>query len=93
LNVETESLHIFTGVFFDYSGPHPKLDPMFERLNRPAKLRGLVSTISTKPPTLNWIYVDRKTQEVRYGGKEEVEAHIRGPWNWTEDEVGLTLER
>jgi hypothetical protein len=65
---------------------------MFERLNRPAKIRGLVSTISDDPPTLNWIYVDNKTLELKYGSRADTVGHLRGPFDWTEDEVGLTLE-
>ena len=84
--------HPFTGFFLDYSGERPNVDPMFERLNRPAKIRGLVSTIAQKPPTLNWIYVDRRTMELRYGSREQAHGHILGPFGWTDDEVGVTLE-
>jgi hypothetical protein len=66
---------------------------MFERLNRPPAFRGLVSTTSrAHPPPLNWIYVDRFTHEVRYGSRAVADGHILGPWDWTDDEVGLTLE-
>ncbi|KIW08982.1 hypothetical protein, variant 5 [Verruconis gallopava] len=58
---EARPCHPFTGFFLDFVGERPKVDPMFERLNKPVKIRGLVSTISQDPPTLNWIYVDRKT--------------------------------
>ncbi|KAJ7460160.1 hypothetical protein FB451DRAFT_506498 [Mycena latifolia] len=30
---------------------------------------GLVSTISTDPPELNWIYADGDTLELKYGNK------------------------
>jgi hypothetical protein len=51
-----------------------------------------VSTISQDPPTLNWIFVDRNTHEVKYGSRADANGHLLGPWDWTEDEVGLTME-
>lgn len=92
LQGESKAVHQFTGFFLDYTGDRPKVDPMFERLNKPVKIRGLVSTVAQKPATLNWIYVDRKTMELKYGSREQAHDHILGPWSWTEDEVGLTLE-
>jgi hypothetical protein len=66
---------------------------MFERLNRPPAFRGLVSTTSSAhPPPLNWIYVDKYSFEVRYGPRGEANGHILGPWDWTDDKSGLTLE-
>jgi hypothetical protein len=89
---DSRPCHPFTGFFLDYVGERPKVDPMFERLNKPTKIRGLVSTISKEPPTLNWIYVDRNTMELKYGSREQAYGHILGPFGWTEDQVGLTLE-
>lgn len=51
-----------------------------------------MSTISNDPPMLNWIYVDRNTLELRYGNRTQSIEHIVGPWDWTEDEVGVMLE-
>jgi hypothetical protein len=93
LEGEPRACHPFTGFFLDYTGDRPQVDPMFERLNRAAKIRGLVSTISKRPATLNWIYVDRRTMEVKYGSREQTRGHILGPFGWTEDEIGLTLEQ
>ncbi|KAF2401912.1 hypothetical protein EJ06DRAFT_548124 [Trichodelitschia bisporula] len=85
--------HPFTGFFLDhYPEGAARSDSMFTRLNRAEKIRGLVSTISDHPPTLNWVYVDRQTLELKYGNRDDVEGHIVGPWDWTEDEVGLTFE-
>ncbi|KIW08980.1 hypothetical protein, variant 1 [Verruconis gallopava] len=89
---EARPCHPFTGFFLDFVGERPKVDPMFERLNKPVKIRGLVSTISQDPPTLNWIYVDRKTMELKYGSREQAQRQLVGPFGCTEDEVGLTLE-
>jgi hypothetical protein len=43
-------------------------------------------------PKLNWIYADKKTRELRYGPRSEAKKHVIGPWDWTEDEQGLTLD-
>ncbi|KAI9817092.1 MAG: hypothetical protein M1827_001204 [Pycnora praestabilis] len=82
--------HPFTGFYINY--PFPPPDP---ELPTPPQdpVRGLVSTISTDPPMLNWLYVDKDTCEVRYGNRTKSMDHIVGPWSWTkEDEVGLVLE-
>lgn len=92
LTGETSPLHPFTGFYLDYQ-PEKTRPDMFDRLNKPAKIRGLVSTISNGPPTLNWIYVDSRTQEVKYGGRADAEGQLLGPFDWTEDdEIGLVLE-
>lgn len=65
---------------------------MFERLNKPAPIRGLVSTISDDPPTLQWIYADTRSGALRHGSGDEAAGQLAGPWDWTDDEVGLTLE-
>jgi len=54
--------------------------------------RGLVSTICVDPPMLNWIYVDKNTLELKYGNRSQSREHHVGPWDWTEDEAGLTFE-
>lgn len=53
---------------------------------------GLVSMVSDDPPAMNWIYVDKNTMEVKYGNRTASIEHIVGPWDWTEDELGVTLE-
>ena len=57
-----------------------------------SKPLGLVSMVSQDPPTMNWIYVDRDTLEVKYGNRSKSREQIVGPWDWTDDELGLTLE-
>jgi hypothetical protein len=52
---------------------------------------GLVSTIKPDPPELNWIFVDRDTQELRYGNKTASINHIYGPWDWSADQKLLSL--
>lgn len=50
---------------------------------------------STSPPSkpkLNWVYADTRTRELKYGPRAEAKKHVVGPWDWTEDEQGITLE-
>lgn len=86
--------HPFTGFYL----PFPSEDLPHQPIPYTPTL-GLVSTIpplassnpkSTKPK-LNWIYTDRETRELKYGPRAEAKKHIVGPWDWTEDEQGLTL--
>jgi hypothetical protein len=74
--------HPFTGFYIAY----PDED-------RSPPERGLVSTISNDPPMLNWIYVDKETNELKYSNRTGSIAHIVGPWDWTEDETGILLDR
>lgn len=48
---------------------------------------------SDDPPAMGWIYVDKDTLEVKYGNRSASIKHIVGPWDWTEDEEGLILEK
>jgi hypothetical protein len=90
LSGDAKPSHPFAGFYMDFT-QKINADPMFERLNK-TRVRGLVSTISKNPPTLNWIYVDRRTMELRYGSREQAEGNLLGPFGWTDDETGLTLE-
>ncbi|KAH7270820.1 uncharacterized protein BKA55DRAFT_533403 [Fusarium redolens] len=53
---------------------------------------GLVSMVSDDPPALNWIFVDKDTHMVTFGGKKDTIGHVIGPWGWTADERFLTLQ-
>ncbi|KIW70561.1 hypothetical protein PV04_02819 [Phialophora macrospora] len=53
---------------------------------------GLVSQVQEDPPLLNWIYVDKDTMELKYGNKSASVEHHVGPWDWTEDEEGITFD-
>jgi hypothetical protein len=53
---------------------------------------GLVSTVSDNPPMLNWIYADRNTLDLKYGNRSQSFENIVGPWDWTTDEQGVTLD-
>lgn len=70
--------HLFSGYYFNYPNEE--------------KQRGLVSTISNDPPMLNWIYVDKDTHELKYGGKKDTIDHVIGTWGWSADEHFLVLK-
>lgn len=53
---------------------------------------GLVSQVQADPPLLNWVYIDGNTMELRYGNKSKSIAHHVGPWDWAEDEEGITFD-
>ena len=83
---EKINAHLFEGFYLPYPGSDRPLP-------RP---RGLVSTISNEPPVLNWIYVDRKTRELKYGNRTQSKENIIGSWGWDagteEGPGGLILE-
>jgi hypothetical protein len=71
--------HKFTGYYFTYPSEAQQL--------------GLVSTIADDPPMLNWLFVDKDTNMVRHGGRQDtLGGHTVGPWFWSDDEQWLTLE-
>ncbi|KAL6886153.1 hypothetical protein HDV57DRAFT_515325 [Trichoderma longibrachiatum] len=70
--------YAFCGYYFTYPSEEKHL--------------GLVSTISDDPPMLNWIYVNKDTHAVEYGGRKDTLGHVIGPWGWSEDEKLLTLQ-
>lgn len=78
--------HTFEGFYISYPDPDRPQPPSL----------GLVSSIPSDPPTLNWIYVDKDTREVKYGNRTRSRAHIVGSWGWDAGEEGgpggLTLE-
>lgn len=65
---------------------------MYPDEDRNPPQRGLVSTISVDPPVLNWLFVDKDTLEVKHGNRTGSIKHIVGPWDWTKDEKGVTLQ-
>lgn len=73
--------HPFTGFYIQY--PDEDRDP---------RERGLVTTIPTDPPMLNWIYVDKDNLFLTHGNRTQSIAHVVGPWDWTDDEEGVMLE-
>lgn len=68
----------FEGFYIEYADPdRPKPLPM-----------GMVSMVFEGQPTLNWIYVDRKTREVCYGNRSKSKDHIVGSWSWEAGDEG-----
>ncbi|KAL4752477.1 hypothetical protein BDW72DRAFT_202327 [Aspergillus terricola var. indicus] len=54
---------------------------------------GLVSTIQDNPPMLNWIYCDKETHELKFGNRTQSCEHVPAPWDWTDNEMTIMLER
>lgn len=81
MSAHAPPLYPFTGFYISYpSSPQP-----------PTPL-GLVTMIPSDPPAMGWIYADRKTFELKYGNKTASIDHVFGPWDMTEDKLGVTLE-
>lgn len=70
--------YAFCGYYFTYPSEEQHL--------------GLVSTISDDPPMLNWLYINKDTHAVAYGGRKDTLGHVIGPWGWSEDEAFLTVQ-
>ncbi|KAL4873831.1 hypothetical protein BDV12DRAFT_182157 [Aspergillus spectabilis] len=54
---------------------------------------GLVTSIQDNPPMLNWLYADKETYELKYGNRTQSCEHIPAPWDWTDEETEVILER
>ncbi|KAJ4366341.1 hypothetical protein N0V83_007977 [Neocucurbitaria cava] len=102
---EAETPHPFTGFYLPFPSDDLPTDPCPQPPSwassapyRPHSTR--VKTDSKAPskpsspkPKLNWLYVDKRTREVKYGPRTEAKKHVVGHWDWTEDdEQGITLE-
>ncbi|KAL4977001.1 VPS28-domain-containing protein [Aspergillus desertorum] len=83
-NREVES-HTGQAFYIDYPEPDHMKD-----LKRGM---GLVSTIQDDPPMLNWIYCDKETHELKYGNRTQSCEHVPAPWDWTDNEMTIVLER
>ncbi|KAL6237757.1 hypothetical protein BDW75DRAFT_228434 [Aspergillus navahoensis] len=83
-NREVES-HTGQAFYIDYPEPDHMKD-----LKRGL---GLVSTIQHNPPMLNWIYCDKETHELKYGNRTQSCEHVPAPWDWTDNETTIILER
>lgn len=84
---QREGLHPFTGYFLEYHNMEEHW-----RAQGFLKGEGMVTTISDDPPFLNWVYVNRKTNEVKYGIRDEAEPHLVGPWDVTRADRRLTFQ-
>lgn len=67
----------FNGFYISYPDPNRNPAPI-----------GLVSFISSDPPALNWIYIDKDTRQLRYGNRTQSITHQVGPWGYESGEEG-----
>jgi hypothetical protein len=80
-----DDIHPFAGYYL----PYP--DNQVKWKTAGWKGEGLVSTINHNNE-LNWVYVDRRTHEVRYGVKSFAMSHCTGPWDCTSIDKRMTFE-
>jgi hypothetical protein len=52
---------------------------------------GLVTTVTDVAPIMNWVYVDVKTHQVKYGVRKDAEPNITGKFDCTRQDHRLTL--
>ncbi|KAJ0415717.1 hypothetical protein BJY00DRAFT_292970 [Aspergillus carlsbadensis] len=62
--------------------------PDFEEDNS----NGLISMSAEDKPLARWVFLDSETDEVRWGGKEDTEGHVCGPFDLTDNDAYLTLD-
>ena len=71
--------------------PSPPASPASSAPSTPSPTPSKAPSEPAKPK-LNWLYADNMTRELRYGPRSEAKKHTVGPWDWTDDEQGLTLD-
>ncbi|KAL6228613.1 hypothetical protein BDW75DRAFT_235766 [Aspergillus navahoensis] len=76
----TDSMTAFNGHLFSL----PELNE--------GNLNGLVAISGESPPTLRWVYLNKTTYEMEWGGMQDKESHITDPFDLTDDEEYLTLD-
>ncbi|KAF2715679.1 hypothetical protein K504DRAFT_354525, partial [Pleomassaria siparia CBS 279.74] len=52
---------------------------------------GLVTTITDEAPVMNWVYVDAKTHQLKYGVRKDAQDNITGSFDCTRQDRRLTL--
>jgi len=52
---------------------------------------GLVTTVTDAAPIMNWVYVDAKTHQLKYGVRKDAEPNITGKFDCTRQDHRLTL--
>ncbi|EFX00341.1 hypothetical protein CMQ_7343 [Grosmannia clavigera kw1407] len=68
--------HPFAGYFL----PYPE-----------ARYAGLVSTITDEAPIMNWVFAERESYALCYGGRAASEGNLTGPWDCTRQDRRLTF--
>jgi hypothetical protein len=66
----------FEGFFIEYPD---------EQRPKPAPI-GMVTKISDDPPMMNWIYIDRKTSQLKHGNRTQSRPHRVGDFGWSNDD-------
>lgn len=72
--------------------PSPPPSPASSAPSTPSPTPSNKAPSKPTKPKLNWLYANKTTRELRYGPRVEAKKHTVGPWDWTEDEQGLTLD-
>ncbi|KAH7350507.1 hypothetical protein BKA66DRAFT_476260 [Pyrenochaeta sp. MPI-SDFR-AT-0127] len=57
-----------------------------------SKHEGLVTTITSVAPIMNWVYVDKITQELKYGVRADAQPNLTGPFDCTRQDRRLTFD-
>lgn len=55
-------------------------------------MAGFVTLTGEEPPMLRWVFVDTQTHELRWGGRQDSEGHVCGPYDWSTNEQRITLQ-
>ncbi|OQE92023.1 hypothetical protein PENNAL_c0008G09782 [Penicillium nalgiovense] len=74
------SLTPFDGHFYSH--------PAFQEGNT----AGLISMSGEDKPLARWVFLDSETNEMKWGGRNESDGHVCGPFNLTVDGRYITLE-
>ncbi|KAJ5643657.1 uncharacterized protein N7484_006164 [Penicillium longicatenatum] len=67
---------------------HFENHPSFEEDNT----AGLISMSGEDKPLARWVFLDSDTNEMRWGGRQDSDGHVCGPFDLTDDEQYITLE-
>ncbi|KAH8728556.1 hypothetical protein GQ44DRAFT_646115 [Phaeosphaeriaceae sp. PMI808] len=73
----TSSGHLYAGYYL----PYP--DSQYE---------GLVTTITDEAPILNWVYIDARNCQLRYGTRKDAQPNFTGPFDCTRQDRRLTFQ-
>jgi hypothetical protein len=52
---------------------------------------GLVTTITDVAPVMNWVYIDKKTHEAKYGVRVDAQPNLTGPFSCTRQDRRMTF--
>ncbi|KAF3044285.1 hypothetical protein E8E12_003936 [Didymella heteroderae] len=81
IDTTTENGEPFGHTYAGYYLPYPD-----------TKYEGLVTTITTAAPIMNWVYIDRNTHEAKYGVRADAQPNFTGPFDCTRQDRRLTFD-